>query len=79
MSAYQFVETNSHRILNIDGCLTESANITLLDINGKMDPAAEKERCKFVNQCGPTAEMKASWLGVSSEQMSPGYVNCGLV
>ena len=36
MSAYQFVETNSHRILNIDGCLTESANITLLDINGKM-------------------------------------------
>ena len=36
MSAYQFVETNRHRILNIDGCLAESANITLLDINGKM-------------------------------------------
>jgi hypothetical protein len=36
MSAYQFVETNRHRILNIDGCLTESANITLLDVNGKM-------------------------------------------
>ena len=50
-----------------------------IDENGKMDPDAEKQRCKFVNQCGPTPEMKASWLGVSSEQMSPGYVNCGLV
>jgi hypothetical protein len=47
--------------------------------DGKMEKEAEKERCKFVNQCGPTAEMKASWLGISSEQMSPGYVNCGLV
>jgi hypothetical protein len=50
-----------------------------IDSEGKMDIEAEKERCKFVNQCGPTPEMKASWLGVSSEQMSPGYVNCGLV
>lgn len=50
-----------------------------IDENGKMDPEAEKQRCKFVNQCGPTSEMKASWLGISSEQMSPGYVNCGLV
>ncbi len=47
--------------------------------DGKMDPEAEKQRCTFVNQCGPTSEMKASWLGVSSEQMSPGYVNCGLI
>lgn len=47
--------------------------------DGKMDPEAEKQRCRFVNQCGPTPEMKASWLGISSEQMSPGYVNCGLV
>jgi hypothetical protein len=47
--------------------------------DGKMDPDAEKQRCTFVNQCGPTSEMKASWLGVSSEQMSPGYVNCGLI
>lgn len=47
--------------------------------DGKMDPEAEKQRCKFVNKCGPTTEMKAAWLGVSSEQMSPGYVNCGLV
>jgi hypothetical protein len=47
--------------------------------DGKMDPEAEKQRCNFVTQCGPTSEMKASWLGVSSEQMSPGYVNCGLV
>ena len=36
MSAYQFIEQNSQYIQNIDGCLTESANITLLDINGKM-------------------------------------------
>ena len=50
-----------------------------MDSEGKMDLEAEKERCNFVNQCGPTAEMKASWLGVSSEQMSPGYVNCGLI
>jgi hypothetical protein len=35
MSAYQFVETNKHRILNIDGCLTGNANVTVLD-NGKM-------------------------------------------
>jgi hypothetical protein len=47
--------------------------------DGKMDPEAEKQRCTFVTQCGPTSEMKASWLGVSSEQMSPGYVNCGLI
>ena len=50
-----------------------------MDVNGKMDPAAEKERCQFVNQCGPTPEMKAAWLGITSEQMSPGYVNCGLI
>jgi len=50
-----------------------------INSEGRMDPEAEKERCKFVNQCGPTPEMKASWLGISSEQMSPGYVNCGLV
>jgi hypothetical protein len=36
MSAYQFIEQNSQYIQNIDGCLTESANITLLDENGKM-------------------------------------------
>ena len=35
MSAYQFIETNRHRILNIDGCLTGNANVTVLD-NGKM-------------------------------------------
>ncbi len=36
MSAYQFVEQNKQYILNIDGCLTGDANITLLGINGKM-------------------------------------------
>ena len=58
---------------------TKSFKDASMDANGKMDPEAEKQRCKFVNQCGPTPEMKASWLGVTSEQMSPGYVNCGLV
>ena len=46
--------------------------------SGKMDPVAKTERCRFVNQCGPTPEMKASWLGINSEQISNGYVNCGL-
>ena len=36
MSAYQFVETYNHNILNIDGCLTGRSNITILDNNGKM-------------------------------------------
>jgi len=36
MSAYQFVETYNHNILNIDGCLTGNSNITILDNNGKM-------------------------------------------
>jgi hypothetical protein len=36
-----------------------------------------KERCQFVDKCGPSSNMTASWLGVSSEQLSPGYVNCG--
>lgn len=47
--------------------------------DGKMNKTAEKERCDFVSQCGPSADMKASWLGISSEQMSPGWVNCGTV
>jgi len=58
---------------------TKSFKNAAMNDEGKMDPEAEKQRCTFVNQCGPTPEMKASWLGVSSEQMSPGYVNCGLV
>lgn len=58
---------------------TKSFKNAAMTADGKMDPEAEKQRCRFVNQCGPTPEMKASWLGVSSEQMSPGYVNCGLV
>jgi len=58
---------------------TKSFKNAAMNDEGKMDPDAEKERCNFVTECGPTPEMKASWLGVSSEQMSPGYVNCGLV
>ena len=36
MSAYQFIELNRQHIQSISGCLTEDANITLLDINGRM-------------------------------------------
>ena len=36
MSAYQFIELNRQYIQSISGCLTEDANITLLDINGRM-------------------------------------------
>ncbi len=47
---------------------------------GKIDSAdGEKERCNFVAQCGPSENMTASWLGISSEQMSPGYTSCGNV
>jgi len=58
---------------------TKSFKDSKMDSDGNMDPDAEKERCNFVKQCGPTTETKASWLGINSEQMSPGYVNCGLV
>jgi len=40
---------------------------------------AEKERCDFVAQCGPSEGSSACWLGVSSEQVSPGYTSCGSV
>jgi len=43
------------------------------------DAEAEKDMCMFVSQCGPSSGMTASWLGVSSEQMSAGYANCGKV
>jgi hypothetical protein len=36
MSAYTFVELNQQSILNIDGCLTESANITIQRTDGRL-------------------------------------------
>jgi len=57
---------------------TKSFKNAAMNAEGKMDPEAKTQRCNFVAQCGPTPEMKASWLGISSEQMSPGYVNCGI-
>jgi hypothetical protein len=36
MSAYTFVELNQQSILNIDGCLTESANITIQRADGRL-------------------------------------------
>jgi len=58
---------------------TKSFKDANMGSDGKMDKTAERERCEFVAQCGPSADMKASWLGVSSEQMSPGWVNCGTI
>ena len=37
MSAYQFIKLNAHRILNIDGCLDETSDITILNQNGVME------------------------------------------
>jgi hypothetical protein len=36
MSVFQFIKSNSQRILNIDGCLTENGNITVLKDNGDL-------------------------------------------
>ena len=36
MSAYTFVELNQQSILNIDGCLTETVNITIQQPDGKL-------------------------------------------
>ena len=36
MSAYTFVELNQQSILNIDGCLTETANITIKQSDGRL-------------------------------------------
>lgn len=35
MTAYQFIQVKQENILNIDGCLTETANITTLE-GGKL-------------------------------------------
>ena len=36
MSTYEFIKLNQPQILNIDGCLTDSANITLQQADGKL-------------------------------------------
>jgi len=36
MSTYTFIQLNQSRIQNIDGCLTESANITILQPDGRL-------------------------------------------
>jgi hypothetical protein len=36
MTAYTFVEQNQTRILNIDGCLTETANVTIQQTDGRL-------------------------------------------
>ena len=36
MSTYPFVELNQQSILNIDGCLTETANITIQQADGRL-------------------------------------------
>ncbi len=58
-----------------DVYITEAG--TMIDKDGGSE--GEKERCRFVAQCGPSNNMTASWLGISADQMSPGYSNCGSV
>lgn len=50
-----------------------------MDENGNMNIEAKKQMCEFVKNCGPTASSTASWLGINSDQLSPGWVNCGKI
>lgn len=36
MDAYTFIQINQSRILNIDGCLTDSANVTIQKSDGRL-------------------------------------------
>jgi hypothetical protein len=37
MSTYTFIQLNQTRILNIDGCLTDQANVTVKRKDGKLE------------------------------------------
>jgi hypothetical protein len=37
MSTYTFIQLNQTRILNIDGCLTDQANVTVKREDGKLE------------------------------------------
>jgi len=37
MSTYTFIRLNQTRILNIDGCLTDQANVTVKREDGKLE------------------------------------------
>jgi hypothetical protein len=36
MTAYTFIQLNQSRIQNIDGCLTDEANITIMESDGRL-------------------------------------------
>jgi hypothetical protein len=36
MTAYTFIQLNQSRIQNIDGCLTDQSNITVMEPNGRL-------------------------------------------
>jgi len=36
MTAYTFIQLNQSHIQNIDGCLTDQANITTIEPNGRL-------------------------------------------
>jgi hypothetical protein len=36
MNVFQFIKSNSHRILNVDGCLDEDGDITILGDSGEL-------------------------------------------
>jgi len=36
MSTFEFIQANQSRIQNIDGCLTDEANITIMESDGRL-------------------------------------------
>jgi hypothetical protein len=36
MTAYTFIQLNQSRIQNIDGCLADQSNITVMEPNGRL-------------------------------------------
>jgi len=36
MTTHQFIQINQLRVVNIDGCLTDQANVTILTPEGKL-------------------------------------------
>jgi hypothetical protein len=63
---------------NIDD-KTKKFKIANMDQSGNMGKEAAKQRCNFIANCGPNSNTPASWLGINSDNMSPGWVNCGII
>lgn len=37
MSAYDFINANQGKIQNVDGCLSDEANITIMESDGRLE------------------------------------------